>query len=85
MCKIIRTIECTIQMQSQFWIVHWIALTGIEHVKKYSLRIQAFMFFKLLILSSRPPQQMGTLLGNVDSQVGKSVRVREGCFMVETF
>ena len=35
-----------------------------SHIKKHRLRIQACFIFKLLLLTSRPPQTMGNFLEN---------------------
>ena len=72
MCKKARAIECTVQMQSQFWIVHSIALAFVRsgsrnyfcdrrHFKCIIHRLYV-LFFKLLFLSSKSLQPMGSFL-----------------------
>ena len=90
MCKKARAIPRTIQMQSQFSIVHWITLAFLRSFPNISKQQWIFFFknigceskhvcfFKLPSLTSRPP------LGYFDSQTEMFVCVWKRGFMVKT-
>ena len=78
MCWKARVIECTIQMQSEFWIVQPIALALLRRVSSvqelcfeywnfrsiiHKLRIQAHIVFLVAFWTSRPPQRIWIFLG----------------------
>ena len=87
------TIECTLQTQCKFWRMHWIALLFLDggrqvfsnnlFFQKHRLRIQACFFLSCCSLAL-DPRKRWQIPGYFDSRAEMSVRVRKGCFMVET-
>ena len=81
-------IECTIKMQCEFWIMRSITLAvlcrvcfflQVKKIKTIGCQSKHLCFF-VALLSSRPPQTMGEIPGDFDSQAEMSVRVWKYCF-----
>ena len=94
MYKETRVIECTIQMQSQFWIVHWIALVFLHRGVKNDLpKIEkskslaanpSMLVFLIALFELSTPTKDRTNPGDFDRRATIFARVRKGGLMVET-